>query len=443
MLSSGNVTCYWFLLSKRLLLFKILTVKGKAIKRTLTFTIGFIIISALLQHDAVGQWLHTTGPKSGEADCMLTIYSTELLVGTDGVYGAIYLTKDDGGTWIELNNGLAAGYISDILMTGTILFAGTYGEGVFVSKDSGATWSATSDFSDLSTSFVGNKMISIGSTVLAGTDFTVYRTTDEGATWLQSGNGITAPMIQATMKKGNNIYVGTYGSDVFCSSDSGIKWVPICDGLPKISSIHALATDSTNLYAATDFGVYCSTNDGSSWSAINQGLVDTIINALAVDDTIVFAGTASHGVYEISKNSNSWTPMNSYLGDFYIHSLAVNNKYLFAGTPSGVYCFPLSEIPTSIQNKSSTSPLCFSLSQNYPNPFDASTTIEYYLPQASDVCLNAYNAFGEKVATLASGNASAGRHTVTFDGAELPNGIYYYRLTAGKYEQTGKMSIVH
>jgi len=68
---------------------------------------------------------------------------------------------------------------------------------------------------------------------------------------------------------------------------------------------------------------------------------------------------------------------------------------------------------------------------NVPNPFNTTTEIRYYLPQAGNISLTVYNVLGEEITTLVNNEQSAGNHTVTFDGASLPRGVYMYKLQAG------------
>jgi hypothetical protein len=82
----------------------------------------------------------------------------------------------------------------------------------------------------------------------------------------------------------------------------------------------------------------------------------------------------------------------------------------------------------------------YSLSQNYPNPFNATTTISYALPSASFVNLSVYDISGRKVAELVNGMRDAGVQQVTFDGSELPSGVYIYRLTSSGSDPTGMAS---
>ncbi|NBC17998.1 MAG: serine hydrolase [Bacteroidetes bacterium] len=87
-------------------------------------------------------------------------------------------------------------------------------------------------------------------------------------------------------------------------------------------------------------------------------------------------------------------------------------------------------------------PTQFNLELNYPNPFNPQTTIGYVLPEASAVRLVVYDVLGRRVAVLVDGVRPAGRHQVTFEAANLPSGVYLYRLDAGAFTQTKRMLLV-
>jgi hypothetical protein len=84
---------------------------------------------------------------------------------------------------------------------------------------------------------------------------------------------------------------------------------------------------------------------------------------------------------------------------------------------------------------------------NYPNPFNPSTTIRYYLPQMADVSLKIYNVPGQVICTLVSERQDAGEQRVIWEGRDnfgnpLGSGIYIYRLRVGKEELSGKMVLI-
>ena len=88
-------------------------------------------------------------------------------------------------------------------------------------------------------------------------------------------------------------------------------------------------------------------------------------------------------------------------------------------------------------------PKAFSLSQNYPNPFNPSTVIRYSIPVNSYVTLKVYNILGQPVAILVNYEyKNSGYYEVKFDGTNLPSGIYFYTIQAGKYFDTKKMLMV-
>ncbi len=87
-------------------------------------------------------------------------------------------------------------------------------------------------------------------------------------------------------------------------------------------------------------------------------------------------------------------------------------------------------------------PGSFTLTQNYPNPFTGTTTIQYALDQPGQVRLEVFDVEGRRVASLADGTQPAGQHRVAFDGSQLPSGTYLYRLVSPNGIQSRKMTVL-
>lgn len=100
------------------------------------------------------------------------------------------------------------------------------------------------------------------------------------------------------------------------------------------------------------------------------------------------------------------------------------------------------QIPTGLDDEPSNLPTSFSVAQNYPNPFNPTTQIEFSLPAASDVRIEVFNILGQNVATLADRRYQAGVHSVTFDAANQPSGVYLYRVVTEYATQTHKMLLL-
>jgi len=92
--------------------------------------------------------------------------------------------------------------------------------------------------------------------------------------------------------------------------------------------------------------------------------------------------------------------------------------------------------------KVSARPEEFSLSQNFPNPFNPSTRIAFNVPEKSELSLKVFDILGEEVAVLFEGIIESGFHEIEFTGAGLPSGLYVYTLNSGNYFQTRKMMLM-
>ena len=87
-------------------------------------------------------------------------------------------------------------------------------------------------------------------------------------------------------------------------------------------------------------------------------------------------------------------------------------------------------------------PVEFSLKQNFPNPFNPSTQINFSIPKNSNISLKVYDSNGSEIATLVNGNKAAGNYQVNFDASKYASGIYYYTITAGSFTYTRKMILM-
>ncbi len=99
-------------------------------------------------------------------------------------------------------------------------------------------------------------------------------------------------------------------------------------------------------------------------------------------------------------------------------------------------------ITTGIVNTGTGIPENYKLAQNYPNPFNPGTTIEFGIPKKSNVSLKIFNIRGQEVAALADGEFSAGSYSVNWNAENLASGIYFYRLNAGSFSQTKKLTLI-
>jgi hypothetical protein len=94
---------------------------------------------------------------------------------------------------------------------------------------------------------------------------------------------------------------------------------------------------------------------------------------------------------------------------------------------------------TGVIGNNGLTPDTYTLSQNFPNPFNPTTTINFTLPKDGLVKLVVYDITGKEVKVLANEIRTAGYHSISFDASNLPSGVYLYKLSAGNFVETKKM----
>lgn len=140
-------------------------------------------------------------------------------------------------------------------------------------------------------------LIAKDTNIFAGTSGNgVFLSSNNGSSWTAVNNGLTSSLVSSFALSGNNLFAGT-GEGLFRSPNNGESWT--ATGL-MVNSVWSLAVSGTNIFAgvyAWDGGVFLTTNNGTSWSAASTGLKNTIVWSFAVSDTYLFAGTEGGGVW--------------------------------------------------------------------------------------------------------------------------------------------------
>jgi hypothetical protein len=97
---------------------------------------------------------------------------------------------------------------------------------------------------------------------------------------------------------------------------------------------------------------------------------------------------------------------------------------------------------TSVENPNEKIPVKYQLINNYPNPFNPKTVINYELPITNEVDLSVFNVLGQKVTTLVDQQKQPGYYQVEWDATDYASGIYYYRIQAGDFQDVKKMILL-
>ena len=177
---------------------------------------------------------------------------------------------------------------------------------------------------------------------------------------------------------------------------------------------------------------------------------------LANDQILV--GNTRYGAYLYEKNGSDWDFLSkaepedlTYTVNEFGESAAISSTFFAVGDPSGVDDGGLRTGTVHVYARAAAVgreegralPVeRYSLSENYPNPFGRNTTIRWTAPLGGWQSLKVVDVWGREVATLVDGYRTAGNYEVEFDAAELPVGLYLYRLQAEGVLETGKMLLI-
>ncbi len=99
-------------------------------------------------------------------------------------------------------------------------------------------------------------------------------------------------------------------------------------------------------------------------------------------------------------------------------------------------------VTSDVETKKDGVPSRYELTQNFPNPFNPTTTISFSVPERTNVTLKIYDMLGREVRTLINGTREAGNYDVSFEASDLSTGLYVYSLTAGNFTATKKMMLL-
>lgn len=211
------------------------------------------------------------------------------------------------------------------------------------------------------------------------------------------------------------------------------------------------ANNAHNGYPVNSFG-----NDMRNYISFLNGLgVKVVYNSIHhTKESFVDAGTqiAYRDMWNTVMNENAANPKVRRGLDLY--SMFSSNESRFLGADKvhpdlsegmievARQLTPIVQSVTSVKKIEGFVPDGFELNQNFPNPFNPSTTIRYSVQKTSFVNLTVYEMNGKEIEKLVSENQGNGYYEVNFNAEKLASGIYFYRLETAEYSEIKKMSFI-
>ncbi len=149
------------------------------------------------------------------------------------------------------------------------------------------------------------------------------------------------------------------------------------------------------------------------------------------DGVVIPTNSGTYNYTYTYKRETAWVDTSMYTVAFVQND---NNKEVI-NSAKGTYSV------TGVSNNNGEIPSVYSLSQNFPNPFNPNTTINYSIPKSGFVTLKVYDLLGREMAVLVNGNAPAGNYSVDFYAGNFSSGVYFYKLESGSFNQIKKLVI--
>ncbi len=331
----------------------------------------------------------------------------------------------------------------------------------------------------------------------------LYRTTDRGNHWTVKRNTTgAADGFDFAFKDSLNGLACTFvgGNKISRTSDGGVTWAPILPvpaGLSGLSAYYiAYAKGSDGSYIITSNnnsggpipavpGSAYSNDDGTTWtkdsdlplgtasfassnigwsSGVGTAIYKwsspvvpvelTSFSAQAEDQSVILnwvtATEINNRGFEIQRKvaEGDFATVGFVKGE---GTATIQKEYTYTdqNLSEGKYLYRLKQLDFSGESEYSKTIEVevralnnFTLEQNYPNPFNPTTTIGYVLQEKSNTKLTLINAIGQEVVTLVNEEQDKGFHKVTLNAANLPSGVYLYKLQAGNFTETKKLMLL-
>lgn len=377
--------------------------------------------------------------------------------------------------WEKKNSGLFI-YNGKINKSGNNLFLCNSSK-MYKSTDLGKTWNNIAPVNYISKySFYNSGIISI---LLAGAR--IMLSFDEGNSWKEIINPIsnTSPAFHCVSP---NLFVCySNASKSIYLSENQQRWYPVrYFGEEELFDVGSFASKSEKeIYFSYGNKIYLSTNQGRDWKLLYQFEKEVFhIDLIASEYGPVFAKVSpssgptrmynlNSGVQEPIKfpgTTNSAPDIKfSSEGTIYFSTgtaiyeskdFGKTNRVLVEKYPELIYSFEvvnnniyvLSNYPgvlkTEFVPKTDTKYSQSFITSNYPNPFNSSTVIEFYVKDTEKLELKVYDLLGREVDTITSKIHSPGYYQYSWYPQNLASGIYFYRLTSGSYSETKKLILM-
>ena len=284
---------------------------------------------------------------------------------------------------------------------------------------------------------------------VVGGDFSVeriFKTTNAGVNWISQTSGTANKLFSVYFLNTNTGYSvgGPSSPKIIKTTDGGATWVSqyTSAGTPLYSVM--FADVNTGWAVAGYIGgetIIKTTNGGINWFSQSSGDNRYLRACFVLNSNKAFAVGQSGKVIYTTNGGDNWY-VESTGSSIELWSVKFANDTVGYAIGDNVVLKTTSGGLSFVDERKDHIPGNYLLYRNFPNPFNPSTIIKYSLPQASHIIIKVYNTTGNEITNLIDKMQGPGSYGIRWDGSKYPSGIYFYRMTAGDFNSTGKMVLL-
>ncbi len=228
------------------------------------------------------------------------------------------------------------------------------------------------------------------------------------------------------------------------TTDGGTTWVPIVGGNNGSGAAMHFPDSQTGYVVGNINQVFKTTDQGLNWTRYNTNYFGTTSSVHFVNSSTGYAVGFDGALLNTSNGGSNWTWANSVTTSYLrCVNFADSLTGFIVGNYGNILKTTTGGTTSVVANTSMVKPADFELFQNFPNPFNPTTTISFSLGNKSLVELTVYDIAGREVEVLRRQFYNAGRHEIGYNGSQLSNGVYFCSMKVNNlYAKTIKILLI-
>jgi photosystem II stability/assembly factor-like uncharacterized protein len=367
-----------------------------------------------------------------------------------GTGGILVKTTDGGANWVTLVSpfGTTIIYAMQAIDANTVVVVGGSGK-AFKTTDGGTNWTTLS-LGGSTSSLYSVTFTDKNLGVISGGSSSLFKTTDGGNTWSQLTLGVSSSLYCARFQDQNIGWACGSSGVIAYTKNGGATWTKTKSFMSS-STLYDIAIVGGYVWITNEGGAIIRNFSNPDVIPVELTSFSAALFGNSVKLTWKTATETNNKGYSVERkadNSAMWESVGFVNGK---GTSAKTSEYSFTDVPevAASYSYRLKQIDfdgafdySGIVEVNMTAPQSFALSQNYPNPFNPSTTINYSIPMTSKVSLKIFDMLGREVASLVNETKQAGNYEVVFNASKISSGVYFYKLQAGSFTETKKLTLM-